>query len=397
MVTTQPLSPPTAVRRFRIDRKLDRDQLRHVTALSTGRTLGRSGGLDDAGLRSAASARAAPGRYEIVSMNTHAYVFDNETSRFADVRANDWREQLSAVPQPPADPPTADGTKKAPPRRQRNVHGRLKAMSVLLHEGPFAALGKPDDTFQWPVALGGAAVAQPKPKDQTLEARLKLPKLPAGVDSQRHGRLVREGAPESGAVVMYHPACKVERAHWSKFGGKGWPKLARLKRFQVQPAGGGEKSVGKATIELLLDGTVIDSVDMPSLTAEPQPRWSMREAAVAAAAAAGPRYPGWNPEMQAQKQKAAVEAGYAESVGMEIAKDDEEWKAELAAREWEQAVFDMQEEDWERLHAEEWGKKGTDNPRLLPQCCCPAHRMRAMPCRAHWSCTLTTCAWNSSC
>ena len=101
--------------------------------------------------------------------------------------------------------------------------------------------------------------------------------------------------------------------------------------------------------------------------------------------------------MQAQKQKAAVEAGYAESVGMEIAKDDEEWKAELAAREWEQAVFDMQEEDWERLHAEEWGKKGTDNPRLLPQCCCPAHRMRAMPCRAHWSCTLTTCAWNSSC
>lgn len=330
-------------------------------------------------------------------MATSAYVFDNETSRFADVRAHNWREQLSGVPQPPGDPPTTCSTKTTVSRRHHNLHGVLKTAKSVSLNNPLAALGKPDDTFQWPVALGGAAVPQPKPKDHTLEARLKLPELPAGVDSQRHRRLVREGAPKAGAVVMYQPSSKVERAQWSKHGGKGWPKLARLKRFRVQPAGDGRKSVGKATIELLLDGTVIDAVDMSSLTAEPQPRWAMREAAVAAALAAGPRHPGWNPEMQAQKQKAAFDAGYAESIGMEMAKDDEEWKAELAARKWEQAVFDMQEKDWERMCAEEWGKKG--RKAHDPYCCaasCTSDACHSVPTRASRS-LLLLCSGNSSC
>ena len=355
MVTPQ---PPPAGRRFRIDRQLDRHQLRHVTALSTGRTPGSL--MQDDALRSA-SARP-PRRYEIVSMESSAFVFDNETSRFADVSAKDWRHQLSAVPQPPTSPPTpaASGQRKTATRRHhRNLHGQRKtAKSVALGDDPLAALGKPDDTFRWSESLGGAALSKPTGRDQMLDGRLKLPEVPARVDSQRHGRLVRDGAAEAGAVIMYQPSSQAERNRWSKYGGKGWPKVARLKRFRVQPADDGKKPAGKATIELLLDGTVIDAVDMLSLTAEPQPRWAMREAVVAAAAALPPRYSGWNPEMQAQKQMAAFEAGYAEPVGMEMAKDEEAWKAEMAAREWEQAVFGMQEDDWERSCAEQWAETG---------------------------------------
>ena len=306
----------------------------------------------------AASARA-PGRYEIVSMESSAFVFDNETSRFADVSAKDWRQQLSAVPQPPTNPPTPVSRKKNnATRRHRNLHGQRKtAKSVALGDDPLAALGKPDDTFRWPESLGGAALSKPTRRDEMLDDRLKLPEVAAGVDSQHHGRLVRDGAPEAGAVIMYQPLSQAERKRWSKCGGIGWPKVARLKRFQVQPADDGKKSAVKATIELLFDGTVIDA-DMLSLIAEPQPRWAMREAVVAAAAALPPRYSGWNPEMQAQKQMAAFEAGYAEPVGMAMAKDEEAWKAEMAARDWEQAVFGMQEDHWGRSCAEQWAATG---------------------------------------
>ena len=103
MMAPQPPSRSPG-RRFRVDRKLDRRQLRHVNALSTGRTLGRPRTDEDEEMR-AASARA-PGRYEIVSMEESAFVFDSQTSRFADVRADGWREQLTGSPRPPAGPPT---------------------------------------------------------------------------------------------------------------------------------------------------------------------------------------------------------------------------------------------------------------------------------------------------
>lgn len=361
MAAPQPQPPP---RRFRIHRSLDKQQLRRVTALATGRTTsGRSTVQDDE--RRSASARETAGRshsgrYEIVSMENSAFVFDSETSRFADVSARDWREQLAGQPQPPACPPASARSQKAAARGQRNLHGRLKtSKSLASRHDPLEALGKPDDTFCWPESLGGAAQSHPKAKDAALEARLKLPAIATGVESQRHRRLVRDGAPEAGAVVMYEPASQIERAKWAKHGGRGWPKLARLKRFRVQPADGDdEKAAGKATIELLLDGTVVDAVEMASLSAEPQPRWVMRDDVAAAARAAPPRYSGWNPEREARKQVAASKAGYAEWTGMQLAQDTEAWKAELAAREWEQTVFEMEEEDWQRSCVEQWEANG---------------------------------------
>eukprot|EP01046_Picozoa_sp_COSAG06_P024522 COSAG06_NODE_2002_length_7845_cov_2.590991_1_plen_1045_part_00 len=349
-----PQPPPE--RKFRLDRNLDPDQLRHVNAMSTGRTPGLT--LLGSNELEPSTARV-PTQYEIVSMEESSFVFDTKSSRFADVRADNWREQLSGPvrsPQPPGSPSNSAVLKHTGSRNRRNMHGKLKTAkhATSPHDDPLAALGKPDDTFRWPEKLGGAALPKPRPKDPALEGRLDLPNVPDSVGSQRHRRLVRDGAPKAGAVVMYSPASKAERDLWSEKGGKGWPKLARLKRFRVEPGVDGEKATGKAAIELLLDATVIDTVDMASLTAEPQPRWAMRDAAVAAALAAAPRHPGWNPAMEAKKQAAAFEAGFAEHTGMDMAKEDQAWKAELAAREWEEAVFGMEEDDWERTCAEGW-------------------------------------------
>ena len=351
---------PPPKQSFRVDKSLDRDQLRHVTAMDPGRV---------------------PTRYEIVSMEESAYVFDNDTSRFADVTADDWREQLNgpqATPTPPRSPAAAsqEGGAKRTPRARRDINGLLKSHKLHAAADPLHlhALGQPEDSFRWPEELGGQALPPPKHEGHDeLAARLKQTEVASSPGSQRHGRLVRDNGPKAGAVVMWQPLNnKLCRAKYRKAGGSSdWPKLARLKGFKVEPGKAGEpRGVGQASIELLLDGTVVENVDMVDLTAEQQPRWATRDAVVAAIKAK-PVAHGWedtatwvpgrgvhmtytNLDLEAKKHAAAEAAGYVEPIGMEGAKEDAMWKAEMAARDWEGAVFDMQEEDWERLCMEEW-------------------------------------------
>jgi hypothetical protein len=119
-----PQPPPE--RKFRLDRNLDPDQLRHVNAMSTGRTPGLT--LLGSNELEPSTARV-PTQYEIVSMEESSFVFDTKSSRFADVRADNWREQLSGPvrsPQPPGSPSNSAVLKHTGSRNRRNMHGKLK-------------------------------------------------------------------------------------------------------------------------------------------------------------------------------------------------------------------------------------------------------------------------------
>ena len=301
----EPAQPPSPRRTLRADAKLEAGQLRHATALFDGRT--------PAAALAEQEQAPEPG-YEIVAMERDAFVFDTKTSRFADASEPEWRQQLGAQ---------AEGDKTVGP-----VAAHRTAAST-------SWLRPADDSFRWPDSLGGGAVTSPRVEDPQLSGRLRVPEL-AATASQRDGRLQHDGAPRTGAVVLYKD--------------DGKEKVARLKRA-VRTADGDVAY----TVAMLVDdgGAVVEGVAGSALRAEPAQLWKLRAAVVKAAAARPPLGDWWDPALAAHKRAAAEAAGYATPYGMQAEKDRAAWEAEQAARRWEAAMFGAEEDEWAQKCAEQ--------------------------------------------